>query len=174
VISVSVTVLQKVFQTVTGEKSDVAVVLTSLILVSVFTPVKTRIQSLLDRSFKDSPEHIRNLQEFGGEVRSYVHLSDRQLMTKRLLDEAAQGMDAQCGAITMTLNGNGRSETVHTYGDWRGEAWVAAPLEYDQKRIGLLLLGPREGLKPYTREEFAALLSAAKEVAHALAVAKQG
>ncbi len=176
-ISVSITVLQKIFQTVTGEKSDIAVVLTSLILVSVFTPIKTRLQSLLDRTFKDSPEHIRALRDFGGEVRSYVQMSDRQLMMKRLLDEAASGMGAQCGAITMAStaggsNGNGRLETLHTYGNWRGEAWIAAPLEYGGKRYGLLLLGPREGLKPYTRDEFAALQGAAVEVAHALAVGK--
>lgn len=170
VISVSVTVLQKIFQAVTGEKSDVAVVLTSLILVSVFTPVKTRIQAFLDRTFKDSPEHIKTLREFGGEVRSYVQMSDRQLMTKRLLDEAAVGMGATCGAITMTANGNGRVETLHTFGDWRGEAWVAAPLEFDGRRFGLLLLGPRQGQRPYTREEFAALQGAANEVAHALAI----
>lgn len=169
-ISVSITVLQKIFQAVTGEKSDVAVVLTSLILVSVFTPVKTRLQAFLDRTFKDSPEHINMLRAFGGEVRSYVQMSDRLLMTKRLLDEAAIGMSAQSGAITMTANGNGHMETLHTYGKWRGEAWVAAPLEYEGKRFGLLLLGPREGLRPYTREEFAALQGAAREVAHALAV----
>ena len=113
----------------------------------MFTPVKTRLQAFLDRTFKDSPEHIQTLREFGGEVRSYVQMSDRQLMTKRLLDEAATGMGAQCGAITMTKNGNGHLETLHTYGEWRGEAWVAAPLEYDGKRFGLLLLGPREGLQ---------------------------
>ncbi|MGE5603815.1 MAG: hypothetical protein ACM30E_12250 [Nitrososphaerales archaeon] len=179
VISVSITILQKGFQLVTGEKSDVAVVLTSLILVSVFTPIKTRLQSFLDRTFKDSPEHIRALHEFGGEVRTYVQMSDRGLMTKRLLDEAAAGMAAQSGAITMTrhaagANGNGHLETLHTYGDWRGEAWVAAPLEFGGKRYGLLLLGPREGLRPYTREEFAALQVAAAEVAHALAVGNNG
>lgn len=170
VISISVTVLQKIFQAVTGEKSDVAVILTSLILVSVFTPVKTRIQAFLDRTLKDSPEHVRALQKFGGEVRSYVQMNDRQLMTRRLLDEAAAGMDAQSGAIRMGRNGNGQLETLYTYGDWRGEAWVAAPLEYQGQRYGLLLLGPRQGLKPYTREEFAALQGAANEVAHALAV----
>ena len=74
----------------------------------------------------------------------------------------------------MATNGHGHLETLHTYGEWRGEAWVAAPLEYDGKRYGLLLLGPREGLKPYTREEFAALQGAANEVAHALAVGKNG
>lgn len=171
-VSVSITVLQKIFQAITGQKSDIAVVLTSLILVSVFTPVKTRMQSFLDRTLKESPEHIRNLREFGSEVRSYVQMSDRELMMKRLLNEAAAGMDAQCGAISMAANGNGRLETVYTYGAWRGEAWVAAPLEYAGTRYGLLLLGPRQGRKPYTREEFAALQGAATEVAHALAVGK--
>jgi hypothetical protein len=65
VVSVSITVLQKVFQAFTGEKSDVAVVLTSLILVSIFTPVKTRLQAFLDRTFKESPAHIKALREFG-------------------------------------------------------------------------------------------------------------
>jgi hypothetical protein len=170
VVSVSITILQRIFQTVTGERSDVAIVLTSLILVSVFTPIKTRLQTFLDRSLKDSPEHIRTLREFGSEVRSYLQMSDRRLMIRRLLDEAASGMDAQNGAISLSASENGHFETVHTYGEWRGEAWVAAPLEHEGKRYGLLMLGPRAGLRPYTREEFDTLQLAANEVAHALAV----
>jgi hypothetical protein len=170
VVSVSITVLQRLFQAFTGEKSDVAVVLTSLILVSVFTPIKTRLQAFLDRTFKDSPEHIRALREFGSEVRSYVQMSDAGLMTKRLLEEAAGGMDAQSGAISLVVPGSGRLETAHTYGDWRGEAWVAAPLEHGGKRHGLLLLGPRAGMRPYSKQEFETLQTAANEVAHALAV----
>lgn len=172
VISVSVSLLQRLFQAVTGEKSDVAIVLSSLILVSVFTLIKTRLQSLVDRTFKDSPEHIRALSEFGGAVRSYVQMTDPDLMTGRLLHEAATGMGAQSGAIRLATNGTSHLETVQTYGDWRGEAWIAAPLEHAGKRLGLLLLGPRQGHKPYTREEFAALQEAATEVAHALAVGR--
>jgi hypothetical protein len=170
VVSVSITVLQRLFQAFTGEKSDVAVVLTSLILVSVFTPVKTRLQSFLDRTLKESPEHIKALREFGAEVRSYVQMSDAALMTRRLLEEAASGMDAECGAISLVVPGSGRLETAHIYGDWRGEAWVAAPLEHDGKRHGLLLLGPRAGRRPYSKQEFETLQTAANEVAHALAV----
>ena len=172
VVSVSIGILQRLFQAFTGEKSDVAVVLTSLILVSVFTPIKTRLQSFLDRTFKDSPEHIKALREFGSEVRTYVQMSDAELMTKRLLEEAASGMDAVSGAISLVAPGSGRLETAHTYGDWRGEAWVAAPLEHGGKRHGLLLLGPRVGLRPYTKQEFETLQVAANEVAHALAVAR--
>lgn len=173
VISVSITVLQKVFQAFTGEKSDVAVVLTSLILVTVFTPIKTRLQAFLDRTFKESPEHIRALREFGTEVRSYVMMSDPTLMAQRLLEEAASGMGAVSGAVSLVVPGSGRLETAHTYGDWRGEAWVAAPLEHGGKRHGMLLLGPRQGMKPYTRQEFESLQSAANEVAHALAVGQR-
>jgi hypothetical protein len=174
VVSVSIGLLQRLFQAFTGEKSDVAVVLTSLILVSVFTPIKTRLQAFLDRTFKDSPEHIRALREFGAEVRSFTQMSDAQLMTRRLLEEAASGMDAQCGAIRLVSGSREGLVTAHTYGDWRGEAWIAAPLEYGGTRHGLLLLGPREGLRPYSKQEFETLQSAAKEVAHALAVGARG
>ena len=171
VISVSITVLQKIFQSVTGEQSDVAIVLTSLILVSVFTPIKTRLQTLLDRTLRDSPDRIRTLRDYGGAIYSYVQMSDAEMMTKRLLDEAATGMSATSGAINL-LN-NGRLETVYTYGDWRGEAWVASPLEHAGQRFGLLLLGPRQGSRPYTREEFATLQETVDAVAHALAVGKR-
>ena len=170
VVSVSITILQRLFQAFTGEKSDVAVVLTSLILVSVFTPVKTRLQAFLDRTFKDSPEHIRALARVRAEVRTYTQMTDARLMTRRLLEEAAIGMEAQCGAISLVTPGSGRLETAHTYGDWRGEAWIAAPLEYAGERQGLLMLGPREGLRPYSRQEFDALQNTANEVAHTLAV----
>jgi len=171
VISVSITLLQKIFQSITGERSDIAVVLTSLILVSVFTPVKTWLQTVLDRTLKDSPDHIRDLRDFGGAINSYVQMSDAQLMTRKLLDKAASGMSATSGAINLVRDG--RMETAYTYGEWRGEAWVASPLEYGGQRFGLLLLGPREGARPYTREEFAVLQESVDAVAHALAVGKK-
>jgi len=142
--------------------------LTSLILVSVFTPIKTWLQTVLDRTLKDSPDHIRDLRSYGGAINSYVQMSDAQLMTRKLLDEAASGMSATSGAINLMRDG--RLETVHTYGDWRGEAWVASPLDYRGHRFGLLLLGPRQGARPYTREEFAVLQETVDAVAHALAV----
>ncbi len=40
--SASISLFQKVFIALTGEKSDAAIVLTTLILASTFTPIKTR------------------------------------------------------------------------------------------------------------------------------------
>ena len=50
---------------------------------------------------------------------------------------------------------------------------MASPLEYKGQRFGLLLLGPRQGARPYTREEFAILQETVDAVAHALAVGKK-
>lgn len=172
ILSVSISILQRFFQSVTGERSDVAIVLTSFILVSVFTPVKTWLQAFLDRRFRDSPDHVRALRDFGHEVRSHTQLADAQLMTKRLLEEAAISMEAESGVLRMAGDG-GRLQTVHMYGDWRGEAWLAAPLEHGGERFGLLLLGPRRGNRSYSREEFGALQQAAHEVAHALTVSRE-
>jgi hypothetical protein len=39
-----------------GQKSDVAIVLTTLIVVVVFTPIKNAVQTIVDRRFKEAPK----------------------------------------------------------------------------------------------------------------------
>ena len=91
---------------------------------------------------KQAPDQTRDLRGFGEQVRSFVQMSDTNQITQRLLEEAAHGLQAQSGALT--LFENNRWRTVHTYGYWRGEAWVSIPLEYDGELFGLLTLGPRK------------------------------
>jgi len=42
--------------TATGQNSDMAIVLTTLIVVVVFTPIKNAVQATVDRRFKEAPE----------------------------------------------------------------------------------------------------------------------
>lgn len=55
VYSATITLSQKLFSAVTNESSDAALVLTTLVLVSLFTPLKTAIQSGVDRRWKPAP-----------------------------------------------------------------------------------------------------------------------
>lgn len=48
----TVTLLQRVFQSVTGDRSDAAVIISTLILASVFTPVRKWLEGIVDRRFK--------------------------------------------------------------------------------------------------------------------------
>jgi hypothetical protein len=47
-----VALFQRVFQTVTGDKSDAAVVITTLVLAGMFTPIRNAIQAFVDHRFK--------------------------------------------------------------------------------------------------------------------------
>lgn len=53
-----VALFQRLFVAVTGDKSDAAVVITTLVLAGLFTPVRNGLQSFVDRRFKPSgPAH---------------------------------------------------------------------------------------------------------------------
>jgi hypothetical protein len=47
-----VALLQRVFQSVTGDRSDAAIVISTLILASVFTPLRKWLEGVVDRKFK--------------------------------------------------------------------------------------------------------------------------
>jgi MFS family permease len=48
----TVALLQRVFQSVTGDKSDAAIIISTLILASVFTPVRKWLEGIVERHFK--------------------------------------------------------------------------------------------------------------------------
>lgn len=54
VYTASIALTQRVFTQFTGDRSDAAIVLTTLIVVSLFTPVKSRLQSIVDARLKTS------------------------------------------------------------------------------------------------------------------------
>ena len=47
-----VALLQRVFQSVTGDRSDAAIVISTLVLAAVFTPLRKWLEGLVDRRFK--------------------------------------------------------------------------------------------------------------------------
>jgi hypothetical protein len=55
----SIKLFQSLFGAVTGEESDAVLVITTLILATTFTPIKRRLEGLVERRFKESPEPQR-------------------------------------------------------------------------------------------------------------------
>lgn len=120
----------------------------------------------MDRRFKEAPDTTKPLRAYGEEVRAYLQMRDTDQIVLRLLEEAARSLGAVSGAVNLVTDG--RVRTICTYGDWRGDALAAAPLEHAGRRYGLLLLGPRRSGETYTRAEFDALQQVAQTVAQAL------
>ena len=170
IASGSITLLQKTFVTFTGERSDVAFVIATLILVSAFEPIKARMRSLVDRRFKEAPDNTRSLRAFEEDVQSFLAMSDPNQLARRLLDEAVSGLRAQSGTVSLRVAD--RLQTIHTFGRWQGEAWMSVPLVHDGKRYGVLSLGPRSNGQPYTREDGELLAQVAGNVVQAVARAR--
>jgi len=72
----SISLFQKVFIALTGEKSDAAIVVTTLILASTFTPIKTRLQAVVDRRFRDTHDPLRRLTDFSERVETGIWVVD--------------------------------------------------------------------------------------------------
>ena len=172
VFTVLITLTQRLFLTLTGEKNDAAIVITTLLVVAVFTPIKTRVQNLVDRQFKELPDSTRRLRGYGNEVRSYLMMNDPILISQRLLDEAVASLQAQSGALTLNIDGQAR--TVGVVGPWRGEAGMRLPLEYAGKRYGIISVGQRINGEPYSQQEALALQQTANQVARAIRLILEG
>jgi hypothetical protein len=59
----TVTLLQRVFQSVTGDRSDAAIIISTLILASVFTPLRKWLEGIVERRFKPASAEAHDLAE---------------------------------------------------------------------------------------------------------------
>jgi hypothetical protein len=169
VFTAAVGLSQKLFVAVTGEKSDAAVVITTLIVASGFAPLKKRLEALIGDRLQKATDDTHALKAFGEQVRAFTQMSDASQIAQKLLEQAMGSLHAQSGAVSLTTDG--RMRTVQTCGRWTGEAWISLPLEEDGTRYGMLFLGPHQDHKPYSPQEFEALREVGAEVAHAVRLA---
>ncbi|HET7009572.1 MAG TPA: hypothetical protein VFI11_02250 [Anaerolineales bacterium] len=168
VFTAAIALSQKVFVAMTGEESDAAIVLTTLIVASVVSPVRSLLQTWVDRQFREVPTGA--LRSFGEQVGQFLQLNDADMLAHRLLGEAVSALGAEAGAVVRVEDGHAR--TVHTHGPWRGEALLSVPLASGGRSFGAVLIGPRRNGLRYRRSEAEALSEVAEKVARAMAIAE--
>jgi uncharacterized membrane protein YidH (DUF202 family) len=90
---------QTAFVAMTGKESDVAVVAATFIVVSLSTPIRNRLQALVDRSFKDRGDAERQLGQFTERVSEVVEVIDPGRIGRRAVEECVAALGAKGGAL---------------------------------------------------------------------------
>lgn len=101
----SVVLLQILFRGLTGQESPLAVVASTLVIAALFSPLRERIQAVIDRRlYRRKYNAARTLETFGSKARDEVDLSE---LTGSLLEIVAQSVQPE--RVTLWLkeqNGN--------------------------------------------------------------------
>lgn len=161
-----ITLSQKLFVALTGEQSDVATVLTTLIVVATFTPIKDRLQVLVDKRFKEPPAAVKQLKAFSDKVSTRLSAVDPGQLSYRFLEEAVTAFQAKGGAIY--LSGSGDSQPFRTVGEWPQPVKLHLPIGTGNTSFGSIELGIRRDGQEYSPHDREILQQAVSVVALAI------
>ena len=158
--------IQATFIAITGQRSDAAIVITTLILVGVFSPAREIVQRFVDSRFKRAAKGITGLRAFATEARQFAGMSDRERLVMRLLSESVAAFDASGGSAELrALDGTYSTQTLR---DWDGDPYVTTTINDQDGPAARIQLGSRASGQPYSDREVAQLQDAADAVAEVI------
>jgi hypothetical protein len=166
IFAVTMTVTQKIFVSATGEGSEFAAVITTLVIVSAITPIKNEIENFVERRFKEAPDSFRHLTAFDQQVRAVVDVMDVEHLLRRLLNETLRAVDSCGGAVCLVKESN--LHLVHISDGWEGLPVLQLPINHHETSVGWLLLGSRRDGSSYDEDERRRLQQSLDKVGHAL------
>ena len=166
IFAATMTVTQKVFASAAGGGSEAAAVITTLVLTSAFTPIKSEIETFVDRLFKEAPDPFRHLNTFDQQVRAVVDVMDVERLLQRLLTESLRAVGSCGGAVCLAKDGD--LHLVHITPGWAGAPVLQTPINHAGTTAGWLLLGARHSGAGYSEAERQRLQQSLDRVGHAL------
>jgi hypothetical protein len=165
----SIRIFQTFFESVLGTNSDIAVVLTTLVLASTFTPIKNALQEAVDRRFKSPPAPSAKLHSLIEEMRMFVDLNNSSQIARRVMEDVTRAFAARGGAVYMLRDGE--HQLAYTFGHWHeSEAALSAPVVCDGRDFGVIKLTGRADGEPFTEQDESTLREVVTLLACTMAV----
>jgi hypothetical protein len=146
----AVTVLtQRIFVALTGQKSDAAIVLTTLAVATLYAPVRKRVESVVDRYFKYD-------QRLFGAYREELRRTLDVLAPERAAQRLAREAMIETRAVGATVVGPD-GEVLGTAGEPVTDLFITVPVRAQGAPLTAILLGPRKDGRPHHAQALAAL-----------------
>lgn len=100
----NVILLQAIFRAFTGETSDFAIVISTLVLAALFQPFRKRLQSFIDRLFfREKIDFRQAFTDFSLEIRTIIDLPE---LLNVLLERVTELLHIQHGAVYLYEEGS--------------------------------------------------------------------
>ncbi|HEX5149192.1 MAG TPA: hypothetical protein VFW02_08940 [Candidatus Limnocylindrales bacterium] len=141
VFTAAIGLAQRVFVAATGETSDAAIVLTTLVVATLYAPLRKRLEVIIDRRFKYD---VRRFGAYRSEVEQLLSIMDPARAAARLVSDAVAELDATGGAVV-----DADGVVVATSGVWPIPTLVRLPIPGRSRSLAALVLGPRQNGQPY-------------------------
>ncbi len=195
-----VILLQAIFRGLTGRSSDVAIVISTLVIASIFLPLRRRLQSFIDRLFfREKVDFRKAFTDFSLDIRSIIELPE---LLSVLVSRVIGLLHIQHGAVFLA-SGDDQFKLAKSVNLERGDAKqlpldaaalqrlekssavanarhavfplmvpLLAPRAEANQLVGILALGPRRSGLGYGREDRALLYTLADQAGTAIHVAQ--
>jgi hypothetical protein len=160
VFTAGVGLAQRLFVAVTHQTSDAAIVGATLVVATLYAPLRKRLESIVDRRFKFEEA------KFGGyrdELTRYLNLTDPERAPLRLVEEAVDELDAIGGAVVDASN-----RVLAQSGVWPVEAVARVPFPHGPEGSAWIVIGPRIDGRPHDQRSLAMLADVARLTAAAI------
>lgn len=166
VFSASMGLTQRLFGSLTGG-SETTSVLTTVIVVAAFDPIKRSLTRFVDARFKEAPDAMKRWHDYGASLQAFLDLRDASVVARRLLDEAVAAFDARGGSVLLD------DGSTHVHGDADEAVVLDLALEHAGETVGRLQLGARWNGRPYEERDRALLRARADAVARIVWLARR-
>jgi hypothetical protein len=92
---------ERAFEGAMGPGSEASIILTTLLVVTAFNPVKTRLQAVVDRRFRETRDPVADLAAFEVAIRGGISRPDRERVLRRLVEVAMMAFAATGAALDL-------------------------------------------------------------------------
>ncbi|HLX35605.1 MAG TPA: hypothetical protein VKR30_10250 [Candidatus Limnocylindrales bacterium] len=165
IYAAAVGLLQRLFIATTGNPSDGAIVLSTLILATTFTPIKNALQGVVDRRFRDAEDIDRRLTRFTDSVAEALAVDTGRTL-RAFLRVAVRATGAGGGRVYLAAADGER--VIGETGGGSGPAAFSLPIALGTDGAGRLELDAHQRGRPYSDRERQALIDAGERLSAAL------
>ena len=159
---------QKAFLALTGERSDAAVVLSTIVVVTSFAPIKDRLQALVSRYFRETRALAAGCTPCGSGAAPGVRTWMLARLPRRCWRRSSRSIKRAAGQYLASERDH---DPVHATRDVERGGSAGLPLagqERPRKGLGSIALGPRASGQGYSADDLTLLGEVAQVVGAAI------